>query len=365
MLGKRQTTEITISNRTLFRIVVVILLTLATVRFFLSISEALRLIFISGFLAIALNPAVTWISHRLRIKSRVWATAIAYISVVIILAAFLALVLPPLIQQSIDFAQSIPLSVEDIHNQNTPIVRFINDNNLTQQYTEIIGDVKSSLQTVTSTAFTTITTVGNTIVAIITVIVLTFMMLVEGPSWIKRILAMQPEHKVKKRKRVLSRMYGMVTGYVNGQLFIATVAACFALVALLIASSIFNVTINAVALAFVVGLIGLIPMIGNTVAAAIVVIVCMFVSLPLALTMLVFFLVYQQIENATLQPYIQSKYNELTPLTVFIAALVGIHFAGFIGALVAIPLAGCLRIYVMEYYGDKLAPKNHEKLDVA
>jgi predicted PurR-regulated permease PerM len=153
----------------------------------------------------------------------------------------------------------------------------------------------------------------------------------------------------------------MVTGYVNGQLFIATVAALFAMVALLISSTILGVSINAVALASIVGLIGLIPMIGNTIAAIIVIIFCLFVSLPLAIIMAVFFLVYQQVENATLQPYIQSKYNELTPLTVFVAALLGVSIAGFLGALVAIPVAGCLRIILVEYYSDKFAPKKLDK----
>jgi len=82
--------------------------------------------------------------------------------------------------------------------------------------------------------------------------------------------------------------------------------------------------------------------------------VSLFVSGPLAIFMAIFFLLYQQIENATLQPIIQSKYNELTPLTVFIAALFGVSVAGFIGALIAIPIAGCFRIYLLEYHGHRL-----------
>jgi predicted PurR-regulated permease PerM len=181
------------------------------------------------------------------------------------------------------------------------------------------------------------------------------MMLVEGPAWLERFWELQPASKLKKRRHVAKRMYEMVTGYVNGQLLIATIAALFALVALLIASTIFNAPINPIALALIVGLVGLIPMIGNTLAAIIVVIVCLFVSLPLAITMAIFFLVYQQIENATLQPYIQARYNELTPLIVFIAAIIGVSVAGFLGALVAIPIAGCLRVYLTEYHSEKLA----------
>lgn len=159
----------------------------------------------------------------------------------------------------------------------------------------------------------------------------------------------------------MRRMYEVVTGYVNGQLLIASIAGVFALIALLITSTIFDATINPIALALIVALIGLIPMIGNTVAAVIVVVLCSFVSLPLAITMAIFFLVYQQIENATLQPYIQAKYNELTPLMVFIAAIIGVSIAGFLGALIAIPVAGCLRVYLVEYHGSRLHPEKKSK----
>jgi len=185
-------------------------------------------------------------------------------------------------------------------------------------------------------------------------LVLVFMMLIEGPAWIKKFWEMHPKEKVARRREVANKMYRMVTGYINGQLLIATIAATFAMVAMLIMRAVFNVDINIVPLVLIVGLVGLVPMIGNTLAAAIIVVVCLFVSLPMAIGMGIFFLVYQQIENATLQPYIQSKYNELTPLTVFVAALIGVAVAGFLGALVAIPIAGCVRILLTEVYGDKI-----------
>lgn len=91
-------------------------------------------------------------------------------------------------------------------------------------------------------------------------------------------------------------------------------------------------------------------MIGNTLGAAIVVLVSALSSWPLALAMAIFFLIYQQVENVTIQPYIQSKKSELTPLMVFIAAICGIGFGGLIGGFVAIPLAACSRILVKDYY---------------
>ncbi len=360
-LDKSQKVTVTFTNRTIVRIVLFVAVGFLLLQLLSSISFALQLIAISFFLALALNPAVSWISKQLKSKSRTLATAVAYLVVLLLLSIFLWLVVPPFINQTLGVVQDIPTSVEDIQNQDTPLVRFVRDNNLTEQYNDVVGDIKDNLEGFTSKIFSTLTAVGGGIVAVITVLVMTFMMLVEGPRWIQKFLEIQPTNKADKRVRLLKNMYRMVTGYVNGQLFIATIAAIFAMVALLITSTVLGVSINAVALASIVGLIGLIPMIGNTIAAVIVVLLCLFVSLPLAIIMAVFFLIYQQVENATLQPYIQAKYNELTPLTVFVAALLGVSIGGFLGALVAIPVAGCIRIYLIEYYGHKFAPKNADK----
>jgi predicted PurR-regulated permease PerM len=363
MSNKENNHSVTINftNKSVIRVVVIVILAFMFLSFLSKISTALKLIFISGFLAIALNPIVSWFTRHLPKKSRVGATALSYVVVIGFLFGFLFIVVPPFINQMVDLISEIPTSVSDIESQDTALVRFINKHNLTEEFTQVIGELKNNLQALTQRAVSTVTTIGSGIVSFITVLVMTFMMLIEGPRWVQRYVNIQPKSKVDKRIEVLKDMYRLVTGYVNGQLLIALIAAIFAFFALVITSTIMEVSVNAIALASIVGLIGLIPMIGNTIAAVIVVLFCLFISAPLAIVMAIFFLVYQQIENATLQPFIQAKYNELTPLTVFVAAIIGVSVAGFLGALVAIPVAGCLRIYLMAYYGDKLALKNNEK----
>lgn len=352
--------EFTISNATILRIIAYIVGVLATFWLVQSISSALQLIAYSIFLAIALNPAVSWIGRMLKLKNRFRATAIAYLAVIAFIVTVGWLIIPPFVSQTVNFIKDIPTNVQDLQNQDSPVTRFITRNNLSADYTNVVVSLRSSLDNVIAQVFQTATTIGSFLFSLITVLVLTFMILLEGPYWLNWFLKLN-KNQYERRKKVTDGMYRMVTGYVNGQLLIATIAGVFAFIAMVIASSIFGVTINAVALAFIVSLIGLIPMIGNILASVIVIIVCLFVSLPLAVTMGIYFLVYQQIENATLQPYIQSKYNELTPLLVFIAALVGIQIAGFLGALVAIPAAGCIRIYLIEYHGDRLSRLNTTK----
>ena len=323
------------------------------ISFFKNIAQPLTLIFISFFLALALNPAVSWIAYRLKSKSRVRATAVAYIIVISLVAGFFALTVPPFVKEVKDFINDAPSVVENFKTQDSTIADLARRYNINQQIEEITSDLSSRLSDIRGPVISTSKRVGATFVSIIAVLVMTFMMLIEGPMWFEKLWRTMPQKRRAHNKDLARRMYGMVTGFVNGQLILAVIASLFALVALLIASTILDVSINVIALAGIVALLGLIPLIGNPLAAIIVVIACLFNSFALALVMLIYFIVYSQIENVTLQPYVQSKANDLTPLIVFVSALIGIGFGGILGALVAVPIAGCIKILIEDYYANR------------
>jgi len=178
-------------------------------------------------------------------------------------------------------------------------------------------------------------------------------MLVEGPGWVSKFISILPSHRQSRVRNLLHSMYILVTRFVNAQVVVALISGVFSAVALTIASHIFGVSINPIAMACLVTLFGIIPTIGNILAAVVVSLICLFTSAPLALTMLIYFIVYQQIENITIQPYVQSRNNDLTPMLVFIAALLGIGFGGLLGGFVAIPAAGCIKILLTDYLDDK------------
>jgi predicted PurR-regulated permease PerM len=258
------------------------------------------------------------------------------------------------VRQTADFITDVPSTINEFQNQDSTLANFVRRYNLNEQLNDLSRDFsRRVIPQVRGEIFSTATRIGSTIVSVITVLVLTFMMLVEGPLWIRRFWALQPSRNREHNKILARKMYRVVTGYVNGQLLVAIIAGAFALVALLITSTLLDVSINAVALAGIIALTGLIPMIGATIGAVIVVFISLLASAPLALIMAIFFLIYQQIENVTIQPYIQSRQNELTPLLVFIAALVGVGFGGILGAFIAIPAAGCIKIGIEEYLTRK------------
>ena len=348
--SRKNTTNININNDSIFRIIVFVVITIVGINLLSNIENQLTLVGVSIFLAIALNPAVGWISSKLKVKSRSAAVGMAYAFVLVILVGFLSLVVPPIVKQTSDFAKNLPNTIEQFRDQDSALGRVIDRYEIDEQITELSQRYSTRLSNISGPIISTAGRIGGTLIAIITVLVLTFMLLVEAPMWLGQLLLMQPKEEQDKRKKVALKMYRVVTSYVNGQVLIAGIASLFSMVALIVGSTLAGVTINPIALAGIVFIFGLIPLIGNSLAAIIVVVFCLFASTGLALGMTVFFLLYQQVENATLQPYIQAKSNNLTPLIVFVAALVGAQLGGLLGALAAIPIAGCIRVVIDEYY---------------
>ena len=173
-------------------------------------------------------------------------------------------------------------------------------------------------------------------------------MLVEGPEWFERYSQLLSTRRRAHHKELADKMYKVITGFVNGQLLVATIAAASTFVVLTIVDVDF-----ALPLAVLVGISGLVPFIGATLASIIVVIAALFQSSTAAIIVLVYYIIYQQIENNFIQPIVQSRTLEMSPMLVFIASVIGVYVGGILGAILAIPLAGCIRVLVNDYIDRK------------
>lgn len=316
--------------------------------------SALVLLGISLFLALALNPPVSKIAKRLPGNSRVGATAIAYLVVVALLGGFLVLIVPPVIEQSAKFADTVPELIDDISAQRYVFDDFIQRYGLEQTVDDAVESAKDQAASVAAN-------LGNTLVGgvgsllggmanLLFVLVLAFLMLIEGPLWLSRAWGMyEDSDKLARHKNLVKRMYRVVTGFVNGQLAVAAIAAVCTLIVLLILSATLGLPANlAVPLSVIIFFSGMIPMIGATIGAALVALVLLFNSPTAALIFLIYFVVYQQIENNLIAPTIQSKSVELSALTILAAILIGVSLGGLLGGIVAIPVAGCLRVLLID-----------------
>lgn len=321
-----------------------------------SARTALIILGTSFFLAMALNVPVATLSKWLPGKSRVGATALSYVAVVAILIGVVAFVIPPIVQQTAKFAQNIPTMVETVTSQWQGVGGFIEEYNLQEQVDTAMESIKqnaSSWAAGIGQGF--VSGVGSFfgfVTASILVLVLTFLMLVEGPAWRRKWLSIyQDDDRMKRHKMLVDRMYGVVTGYVTGQLTVSAIGATAAALAVFLLSVFIpevpaNLAMPTAAITFVLSLI---PMFGAMIGGTIVTLLLLFNNIPAGIIYAVYFVVYQQVENNFISPHIQAKKIDLSALAVLASVTIGIYVFGVVGGIIAIPIAGCVRVLI-EYY---------------
>lgn len=338
---------LTISLGTFVRVALFIIITVLILAALHRAAHALLLIFTSFFLALALNSPVSALGKRLPGRwrgSRAMATTLSLLVVVLLFIGFVVSFGPPLARQTENFVSAAPSLVKEFRDQKSVTGHLIRRYHLESQVDELSSQLSSRLKHIGGSAFSTIQRVGTSIFSLLTILVLTFMMLVEAPRWTRFFKEIVPDQPHGMAERIANDMYKVIKGYVNGQVLLAAIAASLMLPGLLF----FHVQYPA-ALVVVVFVSGLIPMVGHTIGAIIVSIVALFHSTGSAVGIFAYYLFYQQIENYMIQPRIQANTTNMSPLLVFASLVVGVSFGGLFGGLVAIPVAGCLRIALLEY----------------
>ncbi|MDL2362847.1 MAG: AI-2E family transporter [Patescibacteria group bacterium] len=339
--------NLTFSNATFFRFAALTIATLALLLAVHKAAHALLLVFTAFFLALALNAPVRKISSHLpgkRRNSRKLGTVISFLFVIIFLGGFIASIVPPLIKQTDNFAAAAPSLVHDFRSQNSTTGRFIRKHKLQKQVDKFSQQFSSRISNIGGTVFSTAQRLFSSIFSLLTILVLTFMMLIEGPAWIKFMREVLPDRHHEVADRLAVDMYRVIKGYVNGQVLLAALAAVLIMPAVLILDISYPI-----ALMVIIFICGLIPMVGHTIGAAIITLVALFTSSSAALIILIYYILYQQIENIFIQPKIQANSTDMSPLLVFMSVVIGVSFGGLFGGLVAIPVTGCIRIALLEY----------------
>lgn len=363
-------TKIDIDTRTFVRFWLVIF-GIALAAFLLYKAQmGLIILGVSLFLALALNAPVSVISKRLPGKSRVGATAIAYVAVVVIIGAIVTLVVPSIIQQTAKVASTIPEVVESASHQWQGTRDFLEQYGLQDQLDNALASVQSSASAwagnVGKSLVAGIGSIFAGIAALILVLVLTFLMLIEGPTWLKRIWSLyRNKDRMHKHRHVLHRIYTVFSGYVVGQLTVSTIGATSAGLFVFALSFIFpevdgNLAMPTAAITFILSLI---PMFGATIGGVLIAVLLALNSIPAAIIYAIFFVVYQQVENNFISPHIQAKRIDLTPLMVLGAVTIGLYMFGVIGGIIAIPIAGSVRVLIEEFFVHRRSGEKSLKND--
>jgi predicted PurR-regulated permease PerM len=296
-------------------------------------------------LSLALNPLVARLTPHMPKKSRSMATGVVFIIIVAALLLFAITLVPPLFAQSEKLVQDAPHITNQLLDPTTVSGRFIHRYHLVDHIKSSQDQIVTHLTSASGSLVGVVRAFFSSAISAITIVVLTFFMLSEGPAWRRRFWALVPHTYRQRNQRLAGEMYHAVTGYVLGKIIMSLTAAIPTIILLLILRVPF-----AISLGIIVALFDLIPLIGATLGAIIVVIVCSFVSTTAAVVMIIFFLVYQQVENHVLQPIVFGRSVAISPLLVLVAVLFGAALGSILGALIAIPLAASLQILLKDYF---------------
>lgn len=342
-----QKIELTVSSKTVVQVLLLVIISLLFLSALTKAASAIILIASGVFLATVLNAPVHLLASRLPGKvrgNRTIATTISFVLIIGLLLGFLASIVPPLLTQTGNFIEALPRLVSDMREGNNVLGEFVRNNGLESQIDKLSSQLSERSDDLAGSAFDAAAAVGSSIFATITILVVAFMMLIESPRWINFFKSFIPKKKQARSERLIGDMYGVIKGYVNGQVLLAALAACIIVVPLFVLDIRYPI-----ALMVVVFVCGLIPMIGHFIGATVVTLVALFTSLSSALFILAFYILYQQIENYAVQPRIQASTTNMTPLMVFVSVIIGVSFGGLFGGLVAIPIAGCLKVLLEDY----------------
>ena len=330
------------STRAILRVVGVLLaVTLALWLIWVS-RGVLTWVAIAAFLAVAINPLVNLLQDRLRLR-RAPSILIVYILGAGLLTGAALLFVPPLIDAAQELTDEVPRYAERL--EESDLVQ-----RLDEEYdllTRLEEEATSALEGVAGpdTAVELARRVANGLVALISIGVICFLLSLYGRRVRAWFMGMADERRRQRFERVADRIYRVISGYVVGIFLVALTGG----VAVWIFLTIVGVPF-APLLAFWAGLSSLIPLVGATIGGIPYIVVAFFQGWPIGVAAIVFLVVYQQIENNVFQPIIHRYTVQLNPFWIILAVLVGATVLGFVGVLMAIPIAGIVQVIMQEWW---------------
>lgn len=321
-------------------VIVAILLALSVLYFLFAVKAIVLDLVIALVIAAAIQPLVSFL--RKKKMGKIGSALISIFATLVVFGGIASLIATPLITEGVKLINNSPEVLNQII-QNSQLSALNNRFQITEKMVQFRNETLSG-----ATAIPIITGVAGGVTSLTAIIIFIFFILVDGIEAWGRLLVYFPEEQRKRIDRVGHDMMSAISGFVSGNLFISLIAGIFSFILLLI----FKVP-YAVALAALVAVFDLIPLIGATIATVVIALVALTKGFVVALTITGILLVYQFVENHFIQPLVYSRSVKLSALLVIIATLAGAELGGLIGVLLAIPAAAVIQITVTELFSQK------------
>jgi predicted PurR-regulated permease PerM len=335
--------------RTILTTIGLVLATALLLYIVLHIRQVLTWIVVGAFFAVALYPVVGWVQRRLLGgRRRTLATFLVFLVVLVLLAAVIAAFAVPLASEATKVAGQLPGLIADARAGRGPIGDLLQRTHALEWVQNNQDKISNFANGLTAPAAAVASGFATGIAGALTVFVLAYLMVLEGPKVIDGAINVFPPATGERIGRVGADCAKSVTGYLSGNLLISVICGGLTYVVLLISGVPF-----AGLIALFVGIADLLPLVGATIGGTVAVLAGFIHSVPAGIAVLVFFVLYQQLENHLLQPLIFARTVKLNPLTVIVAILIGAELMGILGALLAIPVASIIQVILRDVWDHR------------
>ena len=326
------------------RTLVVLLVTLGflAVLFLLYSTRTIILwLVIGSIFAMTLEPAVAWLTRH-KVK-RGYAAGVVTLMTVVIVIGVATLLAVPIVNQATEFAQDVPDYIDDLTRPDGYLDWAQERYDIQDKIDEISPKALDFVMGAGTPVLNAVRTSFSMVAAVVSIFTMMVLLLIEGPRLWAWILSLVRSDLRDEAGQFGHNLLYSVGGYVRGNGLISVIAGIGAFIAMTIVDVPFALT-----LAVIVAILDLIPLVGATIAMIICVLVALTGGWLPALVILIYFIVYQQVENNVIQPWVYSKTVALSPLAVLLATLCGAAIAGIIGVLLAIPAAATVYIGIAQ-----------------
>jgi predicted PurR-regulated permease PerM len=302
--------------------------------------ETLLSILVAGVLALGLDPIVGALVRR------GWKRGVAALAVFAgLFAAVFVIVLVtagPLWDQITEFVQSLPAYWDELTQQDW-FQTIIQTGNADDKIRDLLKDLASGLPDAATAVLGIAGSVFGSVLSLVTLTFLALFLLMERPAITDWLFGFAPPEVDRRWRPVLEDSISGISSSLVGNVAISIVAATVAGVSAWLLGLPFPIV-----LAVITGFLDLIPQVGATIAAVILVAVALTVSTPAAIATLIIQLVYQQLENYVVYPIVYRRAVELTAFTTIVSVLIAGSLLGVVGAILAVPFAVVVKIMMRE-----------------
>lgn len=317
--------------------------------------SVLVLVLISAVLAIGMDPGIRLLQRRGRM-GRGSATAVILLGLLGFLVLFFVLVIPPIVTEVQQFAGKVPDYIAQLQQSEGVLGEFEERFQISEQLEKLADRAPDIAQASVGTVLGVAGNIASGLFSLLTILVLTIYFASSLPTLEDGVISLFPPGRREEYRVLMDRATEKIGGYASGQISVSLIAGVCAFIAFLVIGLPFPA-----ALAMWVSITTLIPSVGALVGAVLCVLVASFVGLSTAIITVVYILVYQQIENYVISPRVMKKAVDLSPAAVILSVLIGGSILGFVGALLALPMAAATKVVVRDLLlRDRLEPPSDQ-----